>query len=165
MEITESIKRSHLFDVTSWRSICDITLTLKQARKADDKGWFKITQYQCEQAFKHFMNVLNRCTYGNAVRRHGKKLRVLAVIEKGIDRRWHIHAAIEPPKHMPSSDFEKLVQICWEKTDWGYQQIAVRSNADRGWIEYMLKPSQKTGFEAWSDCIDWFSFNNPIADV
>jgi hypothetical protein len=43
----------------------------------------KIDDYPCRQAFRHFMNLLNQATYGNAFRRHGKRLRVLPVLERG----------------------------------------------------------------------------------
>jgi len=53
-----------------------LTLTLKQAWQPDRGGWVKIDDYQCRQAFRHFMNLLNRAVYGSAFRRHGKRLRV-----------------------------------------------------------------------------------------
>jgi len=104
--------KSHFFDTSSWSAFCDVTLTLKQARQPDSGGWVKIDDYRCRQAFRHFMNLLNRAVYGAAFRRHGKSLRVLPVLEKGEvgaralrswDRgtsgRWHIHCAIELPSH------------------------------------------------------------------
>ena len=160
-----SIKRSELFDTRHWRSICDVTLTLKQARKGDSGHWFPLNWYQCGQAFRLFLNLLNRGVYKNAGRRFGKKIRVISILEKDPFGRWHIHAALEPPRHIAPEEFERLVRKCWGKTDWGYREIAVRSNADRGWIDYMLKRRGKSGFEHPLDCIDWFSLNNPVADV
>ena len=102
--------KSHFFDTSSWGAFCDVTLTLKQARQPDSGGWVKIDDYRCRQAFRHFMNLLNRAVYGAAFRQYGKSLRVLPVLEKGEvgaralhswDRgtsgRWHIHCAIELP--------------------------------------------------------------------
>jgi hypothetical protein len=34
-------------------------------------------RYPCRQAFRHFMNLLNRAVYGAAFRRYGKRLRVI----------------------------------------------------------------------------------------
>src|ERR1700684_3815225 len=86
MEVTsdpfESAK-SHLVDTSSWRPFCDVTLTLKQARRCEKGAWLKIDDYSCREAFRHFMNLLNRAVYGAAFRRYGKRLRVLAVLEKG----------------------------------------------------------------------------------
>ena len=75
--------KSHFFDTSSWGEFCDVTLTLKQALQPDRGGWVKIDDYRCRQAFRHFMNLLNRAVYGSAFRRHGKRLRVLPVLEKG----------------------------------------------------------------------------------
>ena len=52
--------KSHFFDTSSWGAFCDVTLTLKQARQPDSGGWVKIDDYRCRQAFRHFMNLLNR---------------------------------------------------------------------------------------------------------
>jgi hypothetical protein len=158
-------------DTCHWRSICDVTLTLKQARLCrvpcdspfkPAKIWFDADEIQCKKAFRHFMNVLNRAVFGNAFRRHGKRLRVIPVLEKKNDGRWNFHAAIEPPNHLTFEQFKTAISISWDRTtDWGYWRILVRPNANRGWIDYMLKPSQKSGLEAWIDCIDLECLNNP----
>jgi hypothetical protein len=150
-----------------------MTLTLKQARKTDDGlRWIRTDQYQCREAFRHFMNLLNRAVYGNVHRRYGKQLRVLPILERGdfytdgvfgkrrILDRWHYHAAIEPPRHIDAYRFKTLIEKCWSKVDWGYRRILVRQNADRGWIHYMLKNRQKSDFDAWEDCVDWESLHN-----
>jgi hypothetical protein len=157
-----------------WRSISDLTLTLKQARRsiptdAAASGFLiHIDEAQGKKAFRHFMNLLNRAVYGrNAVRRHCKRLRVIAVIERRAILenetfgRWHIHAAIEPPTHLTGAEFETLIRECWERTDWAYDEVLVRQNADRGWIDYMLKRGQKDGLEQWLDTIDLDSIYNP----
>ena len=73
--------KSHFFDTSSWGEFCDVTLTLKQGHQPDNGGWVKIDDYRCRQAFRHFMNLLNRTVYGAAFRRYGKRLRVLPVLE------------------------------------------------------------------------------------
>jgi len=82
-ERTFESAKSHFFDTSRWGAFCDVTLTLKQARQPDSGGWVKIDDYRCRQAFRHFMNLLNRAVYGAAFRRYGKSLRVLHVLEKG----------------------------------------------------------------------------------
>lgn len=62
--------KSHLFDTSNWGSFCDVTLTLKQARQCERGAWIKIDDYPCRQAFRHFMNLLNRAVYGAAFRRY-----------------------------------------------------------------------------------------------
>ena len=157
----EHFSESHLFDTSNWTSMWDLTLTLKQARKTDDGlTWIRTDEYECRKALLHFMHLLNRAVYGNAVRRYGKQLRILPILEKETHGRWHIHAAIEPPNHIEPDLFTVLIHDCWSKVDWGYREILVRPSADRGWIYYMLKRRQKSEFEAWSDCIDWESLHN-----
>jgi hypothetical protein len=72
--------KSYFFDTSSWGEFCDVTLTLKQGHQLDSGGWVKIDDYRCRQAFRHFMNLLNRAVYGAAFRRYGKRLRVLPVL-------------------------------------------------------------------------------------
>ena len=159
------LKNAPHFDTSNWTSVCDLTLSLKQVLWVDCGLRVAINEDQCRKAFQYFMKLLNEKTYGNAFRRHGKQLKVIPVVEKSRMGRFHLHAAIEPPKHIPNERFRELVEECWSRTDWGYRKTKIRFNADQGWVDYMLKENQKSGFEAWSDCIDWNSFYNPIADA
>ena len=157
---------------------CDVTLTLKQTRQSDSGAWIKIDDYRCRQAFRHFMSLLNRAVYGAAFRRHGKRLRVLPVLERGevharalrswergTSGRWHIHCAIELPSHCDAVALERLIRNCWAKVEWGSGRILVRDGANAGWINYMLKNRQKSEFDGFLDCIIIESLHNPIADA
>jgi hypothetical protein len=170
--------KSNLFNTSGWGAFCDLTLTLKQGRQSDRGGWIRIDDYPCRRAFHHFMNLLNRAVYGAAFRRHGKGLRILAVLEKGEVRpralrssecgtsgRWHIHCAIELPSHLDAIALERLIRKCWAKVELGHRRILVRGCADAGWINYMLKDRQKSEFEALLDCVLIESLHNPIADA
>ena len=167
--------KSTLFDTSSWGEFCDVTLTLKHGRQADGSGWIKIDHYQCRQAFRHFMNLLNKAVYGSAFRRHGKRLRVLPVLEKGEVRarslrrwergtsgRWHIHCAIELPPHFDAFALETLIGDCWAKVELGHRRILVRDGANAGWINYMLKDRQKSEFDGLLDCVIIESLHNPM---
>ena len=79
--------------------------------------------------------------------------------------RWHYHAAVEPPSHVSPDRFEQMINDCWHRVHWGYNHIKIVRNADRGWIDYMLKLTQKSALEAWEDCIDIGNFYNPIVVV
>src|ERR1700730_11991213 len=131
--------KSNFFDTSSWGVCCDVTLTLKHARQSDSGAWVKIDDCRCRQAFRHFMSLLNRAVYGAAFRRHGKRLRVLPVLERGelharafrswergASGRWHIHCAIELPSHFDAVALEKLIRNCWAKVEWGSGRILVR---------------------------------------
>ena len=170
--------RWHLFDTGGWREFCDVTLTLKQGHRADSGSWIKVDPYRCRQAFRHFMNLLNKAVYGSAFRRHGKRLRVLPVLERGevharslrpcergTSGRWHIHCAIELPLHFDAFALEKLVRVCWAKVELSNGRILVRDCANAGWINYMLKDRQKSMFDGLLDCVMIESLYNPIADA
>ena len=170
--------KSGFFDTSNWGPFCSATLTLRQARQPDCGGWVRIDEYQCRQAFRHFVNLLNREVYGAAFRRHGRRLRVLPVLEKGEVRaralrswergtsgRWHIHCAVELPAHLDAVALEHLIRDCWTEVEWGYGQILIRDRADTGWIDYMLKGTQKYQFDGFLDCILIESLHNPTADA
>jgi hypothetical protein len=167
--------KAQLFDISSWGAFCDVTLTLKQGHQSDRGAWIKIDAYACRQAFRHFMNLLNRAVYGAAFRRYRRRLRVLPVLEKGEVRanalcpwqrgtsgRWHIHCAIELALHLDAVALERLIRRCWAKVELGYGRILVRDGADAGWINYMLKDRQKSDFDGLVDCIMVESLHNPL---
>jgi hypothetical protein len=170
--------KSKLFNTNDWGPFCDLTLTLRQGRQSDRGVWIKIGDYPCRRAFQHFMNLLNRATFGSAFRRYGKRLRVLPVLERGevgaralrscergISGRWHIHCAIELPSHFDAVALERLIRKCWAKVEWGCARILVRDRADAGWVNYMLKTNQKSEFDGFLDCIIIESLHNPSADA
>jgi hypothetical protein len=170
--------KSNLFDTSSWREFCDVTLTLKQSYRTESGSWIKVDHYRYGQAFRHFMNLLNKKVYGSACRRHGKRLRVLPVLEKGDVRarslrpcergtsgRWHVHCAIELPLHVDAFALERLIRVCWAKVELSHGRILIRDCANAGWVHYMLKYRQKSEFDGLLDCVILGSLHNPIADA
>jgi hypothetical protein len=170
--------KSHLFDTSGWREFCDVTLTLKQSHRTESGSWIEVDHCRCSHAFRHFMNLLNKEVYGSAYRRHGKRLRVLPVLERGDVRasalrpcergrsgRWHIHCAIELPLHVDAFALERLIRVCWAKVELSHGRILVRDCANVGWVHYMLKYRQKSEFDGLLDCVILESLHNPIADA
>jgi hypothetical protein len=163
--------KSHFFDTSSWGAFCDVTLTLRQARQPDRGGWVKIDDYRCRQAFRHFINLLNRAVYGAAFRRYGKNFVYYPYLKKARSCEWgtsgraHIHCAIELPSHFDGVALEKSIRDCWAKVEWGYGRILVRDGTNAGWINYMLKERQKSVFDGFVDCILIESLHNPIVDA
>ena len=66
---------------------------------------------------------------------------------------------------MDAVAFEQLIHRCWAKVHWAHSRVLVRDGADKGWIDYMLKLRQKSGFDNLLDCIDLDTLHNPIADA
>ena len=71
---------------------------------------------QCSRAFNHFMNCLNRKVYRNAFYRHGKRLRVIPILEKELYGAYHWHCSLERPIHLSEFRFMFLVKETWSET-------------------------------------------------
>ena len=162
-EFAEQFRNS--LDTNRWNSIWAVTLTLKQVIVHADGTRDFIDLYQCRKNFRQFMRRLGRASFGSAAARRGKRLRVIPVHEKSQYERFHSHAALEGPRHLNEIEFSRLIRTCWVKTPWSYRDVSIRPSADRGWVNYLLKPRGKSGLELWSDCIDWDAFHNPTADA
>jgi len=154
-----------MFDTTHWRSIMGLTLNLKQSSPTGAGGFVPIDELMAKKAFRRYMHALNRCTYRSAYRHHGKRLRVIASLEKSEGGRWHYHVAIEPPTFIDHIAFGELAMKTWLETDSGYGYGDVCLQADSGWIIYMTKRRTKSAFEHYFDCIDTDAFYNPVASA
>jgi hypothetical protein len=152
-------------DTSHWRSIVGLTLNLKQSIPMSTGGFVTIDEVGAKKAFRGYMNVLNRSIYKSAFRHHGKRLRVIPILEKSIGGRWHYHIAIEPPTFIEHAAFGELAMQSWLQTEFGYGCGDIASQADPGWITYMVKHRTKSAFEHYFDCIDIDSFFNPVASV
>jgi hypothetical protein len=159
----------------NWNQPFAVTLTMKQARRvvvptsassllktSTPEVTIYLDRDSCVRTFRHFSNVLNRCVYGNAFRRYGKRTRVIPVIEHDKVHRWHYHAVIDCPPHINIEAFPCLISEAWTATDFGHRQIDVKPNADQGWVSYMLKRRSKDDYDL---CIDWLNFYNPLTAV
>ena len=148
-------------DTSHWRSVVGLTLNLKQSVVTPSGGFVRIDELTAKKAFRHYMNVLNCRIYNFAFRHYGKRLRVIPILEKSEEGRWHYHAAIEPPWFMDANSFGDIAMDVWLQTPLGYGHGEISVNADGGWIAYMVKPRGKSGLEEYYDCIDTEAFYNP----
>ena len=149
-------------DTSHWRSVVGLTLNLKQSVVTASGGFERIDELMAKKAFRHYMNVLNRRIYNAAYRHHGKRLRVIPILEKSADGRWHYHAEIEPPWFLNNSEFGDIAMDVWLQTPLGYGHGEISIDVDAGWIAYMTKLRGKSGLEEYFDCIDTEAFYNPI---
>jgi hypothetical protein len=127
-EIREIYRSGHL-DTSDWNAVCAITLTLKQVIWSN--GFLiPLDQWQCSRALNHFMNLLNRKVYRNAFYRHGKRLRVTPILERGICGAFHWHLSLERPGRISEFRFRFLVDQAWSETHWGDDRMSlVRSQS------------------------------------
>ncbi len=151
--------------ITHWRSMVALTLNLKQVIRTRDDGFIGVDEFACRKAFSRYMRQLNELVYKSAYRQHGKRLRVIPVLEKSAVGRWHYHVAIEPPAYMDAHEFGRFAMSIWLTQEIGYGFGDVSFDADDGWIAYQLKRRGKDGLECFVDCLDIDAFNNPIANA
>ena len=151
-------------DTSDWDNICDFTLNLKQALDYDGT-LVHIDDIIARKALKWFMHQLNKKIYKRAYRHFGKRLQIVAVLEKSKEGRFHFHAAIEAPSHMVAIEFCSVAMKLWLEQDFGYDHGMARPNADRGWIGYMAKNRSKDGLEHYFDCIDLDTYFKKVVSV
>lgn len=134
-----------------------VTLTLKQNLTVmTNRGSYTIplNRDNLERTVRHFLNKLNRSTFGKSSQRYGKRLSVVPVIEYGPDTRWHVHMMLEKPDRMNLERFQETIKHCWTKTKFGYEHMVIEPAYDQdGWLGYMLK--NRTKPDGLHDSIDW----------
>jgi hypothetical protein len=151
-----------LCNTSHWRSVVGFTLNLKQSIVTASGGFVPLDELAAKKAFRHYVQNLNRRVYKAAFRHHGKRLKVIPIIEKSEDGRWHYHAAMEPPRFMDAGSFGDIAMDLWLQTYLGYGHGDFAINVDAGWIAYMAKRRGKSGLEDYYDCIDIEALYNPL---
>lgn len=124
-----------------------VTLTMKKragARAADE--------IIASANLRLFRVRLETRVLGRAAKCHGKRLRMVCVLEMSADHRLHHHCIFERPHHCSSERFGAIIRDQWSKTDFGYHQVDIQDHSDTGWTGYLLKLRQK---QSLLDSIDW----------
>jgi len=124
-----------------------VTLTMKKRagpRAADD--------IVASENLRLFRVRLENRVLGRAAKVHGKRLRMVCVLEMSADHRLHYHCIFERPCHCSFERFRAIIRDQWPKTDFGYHQVDIQDRSDSGWTDYLLKLRQKRSL---LDSIDW----------
>ena len=132
-----------------------ITLTLKPYRTVMTvRGEVieKLTIYDAKANMRHFINRLNAEIYGNAVKRLGKRIAILPVLECVGGKQLHYHCAISNlPETLSDAALHAKVRAAWQLTHFGNEQIDVQRMQSTGWIGYMGKELGRGN----TDVLDW----------
>jgi hypothetical protein len=136
-----------LFDPSRFDCPAAVSLTMK--KRAGNRN---IDMTAASENFRHFRNRLNNKILGSKAKRHGGKLKMVAIIESNADGRLHYHAMIDRPYHCSFDRFKDTVINQWQRTEFGYRHIDIQDQADAGWVDYIIKPQQKRSL---LDSIDW----------
>lgn len=158
--IIQGSVREFIMDLNFQNPIA-VTLTLKQAIMLEDgssRGYIRITPDRASQNLRHFLNVINYKCLGKKASRHGHRIPVFSVLEGTQEKRLHFHLLMDWPLGTDASEIETIISSNWQKTQWGYPQIDVKTHADNGWVNYITKMKDKEDF---SSSIDWENASRP----
>lgn len=147
--------RNFLFNEIDWsnsENYLGVTLTMKKfhRRKNDD--------IRSSRNFSHFMNRLNKRTFGSSGKRFNRSINRIPILEYSqSEDRYHYHTIIEIPKHSDGirihrERFKFMIRDSWLKTDFGYNQIDIQDlykDNPQGWGSYITK------FLNSNDQTDW----------
>jgi len=100
-----------------------------------------------ERDFRHFMNRLNRATYGNDWREKAEqcadqRIAVIPIHEDGYGRKQlHYHCVFSTPEHLSIEKFSKMILFIWSELRIGSKKYnEIKKIYDReGWIDYIMK--------------------------
>ena len=120
-----------------------LTLTLKQVNSYKSvKGIHtkKLDRDECRRIATHFTHKLNQQIFGNSVKRFGKKLKYLVVVEgERSSKNLHLHLAIgDLPAYVKWNELDGLVRNAKLKVAELDEQHKV-DIVDSGWVEYLTK--------------------------
>lgn len=145
--------------IERWNAPFAVTLTLKQGLMLEGdygKIYVKLTPERASQNLNHFLNLLNKQVNGKAHSKFKVHIPVIPILEGGSGKRLHYHLMIDCPRDDLKDGFPYLIQSLWKRTRWGYDQIDVQANADKGWITYSSKIGDKP---VYLDSIDWVNYH------
>lgn len=128
-----------------------LSLTMKQWSNG-----IKLDDIRASQNFRHFMNVLNRKTYGQQFKRGRKQLSVVPTIENSSSDLIHYHALIKRPDYCESEydefKFISNLKAIWKATEFGNKQTHIHRSTDSGWLDYITKLKHQDDQIDWLNC-------------
>ncbi len=132
-------KAAYISAMKTWFGAVDeashlaVTLTMKQSAHHQ-----KLDKYLATRNMRYFLNNLNRSIFGNATKRYGKQLDVIAVQETSNWQRLHYHLVIRIPDRVSRTELSNLVLQHWKSTDFAYNENNIKPCHSSGWINYIL---------------------------
>ena len=156
MIVESDVKRRKIYNYIKEIKFVDpysVTLTEKKCFVGFNKTRIWLDPIKSSRNTKHFLNRINQSIFKNSFHRYGKRMKSFGVMEKSKkDNRPHVHLILEKPDRIDEIEFEKLINECWGKTNFGYEHTHVKQIYSDGWLDYLLKDRTKT--DLLTD-IDW----------
>ena len=132
-------KAAYISAMKNWFGAIDeashlaVTLTMKQSAH-----YQKLDKYLATKNMRYFLSNLNRSIFGNATKRFGKKLDIIAVQETSNWQRLHYHLVIKIPERISRAELSDLILLHWKSTDFAYNENDIKPCHSSGWIDYMM---------------------------
>jgi hypothetical protein len=148
-------------NIKDYNSPMAVTLTHRRRHRTRNQG---ITQFDCGQNLRHFLNKLNRKLYGRKGLNDLMKLPVFPVLERDQSNRYHYHLLLDCPPLISKEEMAAHIHAIWPNTNWGYNHYHINidqhgiKTADDGWLWYITKLRSK---EDYGQSFDWPNFHAP----
>lgn len=125
-------------------NIARLDLTCKQFVRHSNGTFEKLDAIKLGSNIRRYLRALDTYFFKNAVRRYGKRLKRVPVIEKKNDR-FHVHLLIEIPLHrIDRESFYKTAQRMWMNTLWADEACLLQ---ECQWLVRSLSYNSKDGVE------------------
>lgn len=138
-------------DLSRFANPIAVTLTMKQGIKIGSSFQWLSREFAI-QNYRHFMNLLNVEVFGKRFKRHGVRIQTIPILEGDNLSRLHFHCVMDRPDEIDIDRFSWMIETCWKRTDWGYNQIDIQPSCNDGWTKYISKYRGKTDY---IDSFDW----------
>jgi hypothetical protein len=113
-----------------------------------------VTESQARKIFKHFWNKIDKRIYGNAARKHNKRVQRLSFIEGIENGNVHYHVIAKTPDRFDYKMFRQILLLQFEELSGaGSHNEVKRTTDENGWLGYISK-----GIKTFSaDALDVFT--------
>jgi hypothetical protein len=133
-------------------NIARLDLTCKQFVRHSNGTFEKLDDIKLGSNIRRYLRALDTYFFKNAVRRYGKRLQRVPVIEKKNDR-FHVHLLIEIPlNRIDGESFYKTAQRMWMNTLWADEVSRLQ---EVQWLDRSISYNTKDGLSGvvWEEVV------------
>ena len=85
------------------------------------------------------INRLNESVLKRRYRHRNERLKSICSVEKGVEKRLHLHLAIGIPADINKYQFISKLNKIHRKMDWAYGELHIAPYLNDGWLNYICK--------------------------
>lgn len=94
---------------------------------------------QAEKSAYWLLSRLNESVLKRRYRYKNEQLKSICSVEKGVEKRLHLHLAIGIPSGINQYQFISKLNKIHRKMDWAYGEIHIAPYLNDGWLNYISK--------------------------